>query len=931
MEKIDFSQCTKCDKYKECTNVGLSEVSTHSEKVMIVLDHISTQCSTEGIIISRTTELDLLSWVLTDVVNIRPQDVYFAYAVKCPSDTKPTPKEIKACAENLHKEIAIVRPKAIITMGEIAMQAVCQTKNLTKWAGKIQTIVSLGETMKGGAPLKIPVVATYSIEAVQKAQKKLLKSFARHIDKGRNIAFDIPEMSVPTKIVMCDTLDKIDTLIEYCKVTKMCCFDFETKELVKEQGTFEIGFYATTLSISFQIGSAYVIPLEHFDSPYSRERVLQIMEKLRLEIFENPEIRKVAHNLKFDWHVLQVYGYTELRGRLDDTMLQHHLHDETTLQGLKFLVDKYLPEFSGYDDEVKGMNWADIPLRMLAQYNGVDTDATLRLCTLFEVWLQKDERVYTVYRNLSMGVFRCLWQAEHIGMLIDVPQLKESIAKVQGMLQRKDEGLRNHSVVQAFEKATKHNKLEGALDEAQKKLSIFLKKKVERIAKNLKKKYETLEAWKLKNREKPTFQSLLDKKIASLEQWKADQKKPDKSELNYRQKIKDTKEGTIEVYTGINFASPTQMGSLLYYEPAGFKFDTLTGGTGKDVILDLKDSTGFVDQLLNYRSLKTTLGTYMIGLLKRVDTAGRIHTSFKIHGTVTGRLASANPNLQNLPSISRLKDVDCIEAVKLIKSAFIIPVDHIITQGDYSQMELRLMAVFSKEPNMIQTYLNDEDLHAKGAATMLRIALEDFYKLDSDTQKSARTRAKARNFGFIYGMGAKGFLEYAKNTFGVILTLQEAEKERAGFFKMYPKILDYHDEYIQKGAQYGWVRTLLGRKRNLPNINHPDNFLRGCDERYSINSPIQGTGGEFTIFSLALLYLRLDPRVQIVNTIHDSIILYIPNDLIEYTLKILKYTCEKLPLQQFFNKSLGAMDMKLDIEVSTKSWKDLKEYEGNLS
>ena len=159
------------------------------------------------------------------------------------------------------------------------------------------------------------------------------------------------------------------------------------------------------------------------------------------------------------------------------------------------------------------------------------------------------------------------------------------------------------------------------------------------------------------------------------------------------------------------------------------------------------------------------------------------------------------------------------------------------------------------------------------------------------------------------------------------VTYDEAEAEIEAFFKMYPELLEYHEDYINKAVEFGWVRTLFGRKRRLHKINHYDDYIRSMDERAAVNSPIQGTAGEFTIFSLALMRLRLDPRVKIVNTVHDSVILYIPEDILDETLKIMVDTAENLPTKQYFRKELTGVNMKFDVEISRDSWKDLKDYQ----
>ena len=226
---------------------------------------------------------------------------------------------------------------------------------------------------------------------------------------------------------------------------------------------------------------------------------------------------------------------------------------------------------------------------------------------------------------------------------------------------------------------------------------------------------------------------------------------------------------------------------------------------------------------------------------------------------------------------------------------------------------------------MIAVYAGDGDIHTKTAASVMHLTVEQFKELEKDVQKLKRFQAKAVNFGFLYGMSAEGFQDYAKTGYKVIYTDEEAVHTRNAFFDTYPALLDYHELYKEKGRKYGWVRTLFGRRRRLLDINSSDGYKRGADERVAVNSPIQGSAGEFTLFAIALLYLRLPKRWKIVNTIHDSIMLYVPTEEVKEAAAFVQYTMSNLPTKQYFNKELYKVKMKADAEASTESWADLQE------
>lgn len=864
---MDQMICTECVRHKTCKSNMLKSVGSDDPRLLVVLDQPSEFDDSCGTTFGGELK-EFLEHVVSCIDGLEFDQLHFTYALKCRGD-KATPKVLASCKSHLLDDIHRLNPSCILAMGEVSLNMLSDYKKISKYRGKTSSVEVIGA--------RYNVVFTYSLSYVARVQSKLVE-LAKDIDKAYCMAYGIEQSHAVTKFYVCTTIDDVLKVADFCVETGICSFDFETVT-IGTRGTFDPSFYATTLSITFQFGSGYVIPIEHFDSPFNKDEVVKIFEILDESIFSNPNVRKVAHNLNFDFHVLRLYGITRLAGRIDDTMLMHHLYDETDKHGLKHLVSTFFPEAAGYDDDVSGLDWSSIPLQTLAQYNAADTDYTLRLLYLLESKLLEDTRVYTIYRNLTMAAFRPLWEAEVRGMRVDRGFLLSAIDDLKNTVEEQELLLRNNKVVLRYEEAVRTSLVNAEIDIVSTK----------------------------------------------LDNWRASHRPGLKTEAKLVSKLSDLKSGVLSIYSGINFGSWQQLEKLLYYHEAGFSFHTIGGGTSKDIIVDLPDDTGFVSNLLLLRSLKKILSTYLIGIRDRLDDNDCVHTTFKLHGTVSGRLSSANPNLQNLPNIAKLKDDKAIYAVGLVKSCFVPPNNHHIVQLDYSQAELRIIADFANESNMLDAYLNDKDLHSQGAAHMLGISYEDFMDLTKTERKEPRTRTKARNFGLIYGMGASGFQDYAKNNFGIILTEEEAEHERDSFFELYPGLLDYHELYKEKARNFGWVRTLYGRRRRLPNIHSDEDYKLSMDERAAINSPIQGTAGEFTLFAIALLYRRLDPRVLFVNTVHDSIIFYIPDDILIQSISDIAYTMENLPNELYFNTNLNKLSMKVDAEVSAKSWKDLEE------
>jgi len=809
-----------------------------------------------------------------------PWDNYYrTYLVQevCGKDTPPTPEQIEEGKAQLIDQINRLKPKVILAVGGTVLQALTGRTGILKQRGKILNL-EIGET----SCKIVPILSPRYVEV----NDKHIKNFAYDVEKAVNLSKGFEFTSkASTNTVLVDTVAKVEELITYIKQTGTASFDTETTGL----NTREAGFRATMLSFTFQHGSAWVIPLFHDETPFSRDEILYILKLLQREVFANPNIEKIAQNMKYDMHVLAVYGVTIWAGEMHDTMLMHHLLDETQSHGLKDLVSTFFKQYAGYEAELgEKPDWASLSINTLVPYAGMDTDMTLRLKTLFESYLLEDEQLYCIYRNLTMAANKVLWQAEHEGMLIDKEKLLRYIGEAEDILEAQDEALRDNGTVHRFQR------------------KVTLRKKKEKLKE-------------------------LDEKIGKCKPLKSGGQSV--REVKYRELRNRIKIEGMETEP-VNFGSPVQLGDLLYTDDGfGYKmpYDKKTRGpkplTGKDFIAELEDSTGFIEGLQVWRSIKKMLSTYLMGIYNRLDDFDRIHTSFLLHGTESGRLSSRNPNLQNIPNLSKVKNPLAVKVVKMVKDVFKCPDDHFIVQYDYSQAELRIIADFANEKTMIEAYRNDEDIHAKTGAKFAGVSLENLYKMEPLEIKTHRTNAKAGNFGLIYLMAPEGLVEYAKSNYGLILTLAQATRMWNDFFELYPRLLVHHDKYINLARRDGYVRTLYGRKRRTPDIKNENEYIRAMDERVAVNSPIQGTAGEFTIFAIALLGLRLDPRVKLVNTVHDSIIFYIPKDIFDDTMILIKETMENLPNEDYFGTELKHLKMKVDAEISPNSWGDLKDFD----
>jgi len=318
-----------------------------------------------------------------------------------------------------------------------------------------------------------------------------------------------------------------------------------------------------------------------------------------------------------------------------------------------------------------------------------------------------------------------------------------------------------------------------------------------------------------------------------------------------------------------NIASPKQLGEVLFeklmLDPKAKKTKTGQYQTGEDVLLSLAAKSDIVRDILDFRQLQKLKSTYVDALPTMVNPkTGRIHTSYNQAVAATGRLSSNNPNLQNIPIRT--------ERGREVRKAF-IPRDanHSIVSADYSQIELRIIAEISKDPNMRQAFIDNIDIHTATAAKVYGVALED---VDS----TQRRNAKAVNFGIIYGQSA----------FGLSQNLGIPRKEAAdiieNYFAQYPGIKQYMADTMNFARENGYVTTLMGRRRYLRDINSANQTVRGFAERNAINAPIQGSAADMIKIAMINIHrelkvLKLDARMTM--QVHDELVFDVPNHEIE--------------------------------------------------
>ena len=318
-----------------------------------------------------------------------------------------------------------------------------------------------------------------------------------------------------------------------------------------------------------------------------------------------------------------------------------------------------------------------------------------------------------------------------------------------------------------------------------------------------------------------------------------------------------------EIYTlagsEFNISSPRQLGDILFIR---LKLDdnarltkTRQFITSEEILQRLVHKHPIVEKVLEYRGLRKLLSTYVETLPLLVSKkTGRIHTSFNQAVAATGRLSSNNPNLQNIP----VRD----ERGREIRKAFVPEKDHIFLSADYSQIELRLMAHLSRDESMVADFMSGNDIHAATAAKIFGVEI-------GDVTREMRGRAKTANFGIIYGISSYGLSE--RLTIG----RKEAKELIDGYFSSYPGIKVYMDESIKKARENGFVTTMFGRKRYLPDIHSRNQVVRGNAERNAINAPIQGSAADIIKIAMVSIHRRLKEdnySSKMILQVHDELI-----------------------------------------------------------
>lgn len=689
-----------------------------------------------------------------------------------------------------------------------------------------------------------------------------------------------------TRYKIIRSFKELKQLVEACLHTGYASVDFETNA----EGIYKDTFKPTILSVSFQVGSGCSIPLQHFDESVQDIPWLKWLRYFGRKVVENPKVVKVAQNFKFDNQIFVKYGIY-VRGTVIDTMLAKYLLNEEKPHGLKPMVAKYLPEFADYEkyDKFESIDWDKKPLEPLARYGCMDTDFTLRLGLFLEKKLI-DKGFYNLYRNLIMPASKVLQDAETNGLPIDLQFNDQLQDKYSKLIQETHDKLRSVRQIKRYQKYSLEQRKRDYIDK--------LTQEIEELSSDPKK------AKSVKNREDKIS------RILAGEYQTNDEKK---------------------LIEPINFNSTKQMVDLLYISPKGFKFPIVeytkdkknkptnnpsTSESTLTKILD-QDKSGFIKVLLDLRGLDKMNSTYIVGLRELVQSDNKVHPTFLIHGTTSGRLSSKNPNGQNIPKVMVNPD---------IKKQFIPPPGKLFLTYDYSQAELRILAHLAKEETMLEWFITGKDIHLASACKKYHEDYGEILKIYEDEQhelyplwKKRRKQAKTINFGIVYEQSAHKLAE-SLSTPEEKVDDSEGQQFLDEYFTTFPKIKKFMDKQHKFMEKHGYCVSLFGRRRRCPNV-YSDNFSEYLEAlRQSTNMPCQSAASDMALFASIIVWEKVKkgelPPMREVNTVHDSVYQFIePRYITPDTIYRIWDICRNPSTKEFFDFEIKDVDMSMDFTI----------------
>lgn len=707
-------------------------------------------------------------WEMIEKVGIDKDQIYVTNAMKCwggPQNKKPTEEDLLLCRKQLLAFIKKHPRKVIVPMGNVALYALfakgtVRAQGISKKQGRMIEASEFGEDCQV-LPLYHPsaILRQPYLQGDFEAGLRLLKNY---MEAGYE-----KTAQVKTKVLMARSIPKAMEMFEQLRQAGAFAFDTETSGVDPLAEDFRVA----CISFCCREGQAWFLPLEQEGFFFWSKKEWAILYPELKELMEDGRYRKWCHNAKFDIEALLSLGI-RVNGVDFDTMLAHHLLDENSSHELERCASKYLG-FGDYDQELRSYltelkkkrippelkSYSTIPHNILAPYACADADATFRLRGVFEPLLE-EQGLMPLFKQQILPLIYILVDMESRGVHIDIPRAEALRETLEDKLRK----IANEINILAQEAYIQYKR------RAQGRIT-FLEGLIEKAKAKLQKQQQSdpLDSLILKGSETRAITN------RTLLRWEAESKHLEKG---------------LSVEPPINVNSPAQLSILLFwwmgYKPVRVS-DANNPSTDEGTLktLQKKRPHRILDLLLEYRAINKLNSTYVVGLLKRLDSQGRVHCDYLQHGTVTGRFASRNPNLQNIPRVGGIREL------------FIPAPGHKFVYADYGQAEVRAWAAYSKDPDLIRL-LTEEDIHSSIASAVYNIPLEEFLAQLKSEDPEVATRAKemrVRAKACITG----DTLIYTNRGIIPIGSLPFPPKE--------DDFLDIREEGLEVLGQYGWTKV----------------------------------------------------------------------------------------------------------------------------
>lgn len=813
-------------------------------------------------------------------VGIDIDDVYFTALVKCstPEDRFPLPDEVSACRDYLMAEIDIIKPEIVIPTGNLSMKALMGVTAITKFRGKVveKDGIKYLPIINPNMVLKQPKYLDFFSEDMI-----TLESVLNGTKVEGRASFKVERRYCETYE---DAIDEINRLISLPSGT-IVSLDLETvkanpyKEFTSMSKSMELNFpdskrvKISAIGFSDRPGYGNAIPLYHRQNQMSGNQIGTIIKHLRVLIARD-DIEWATQNGKFEIKWLRRQLGIYLDNMMWDTMLMHYMTitEEKGTHGLDDFSWLYT-DMGGYDaklNEVKPKgehdkgNYDLIDWDILKVYLADDCDVTCRLTHLWKDNITGDKQMSWLWNNIMVPLTYTLADIEDNGLKVDEDWLQ--------------------------------------------KLETSYPIEIDRIENKLHEYPEVLEI----ERE---WRAMWDERCAIGQIKKADRTEEQEEKFKKWKKYDPNgkKDGVRVDGTRFNFGSSAQLGELLFNR-LGLTTVVLTEkgnlSTNDDSLKYMESQHEIARTIMQLRKVKHLYNNFVAGMREHLDIYGIIHPNYNIHGTVTGRLSSDNPNAQQFPR--KVSDVFSFQYWNEIKSLFTsrFGEDGVIVQFDYSQLELRILAVFSQDKALIDLYRSGADLHKAVASDAFGVTIEE-------VTKDQRTASKKIQFGIVYQESAKGLSEDLRAE-GINMTVAQCEAFIKAYFKRFPDVNVWIRDIKRHAKRYKQVKTLTGRIRHLPTIDSSENSLANEAERQAVNAPIQSTGSDCTVMSLITINNWLKEsgkRSVICITVHDSIVLDCPKDEVVEVASKVKHIMENLAEYNEYYSFLGDVPIVSEMEI----------------